>query len=405
MNTTMFFDTAWGIGMELVRDAIWDGDRCTWQGASMESVEGKYIATVRTFKSDLYSGTSGIAFFLSALHSVKKNDLLRKTIEGAVAHSLSMYGQAQDNGFYSGKTGIAFAIIESGKRMHREDWINKGISILSAIEPKAAQNHETDIISGVAGTIHGMLYGYAHNKDAALLEKAGRLGDILISLAEKSNNGWGWTSIPGKPTLTGISHGLAGISCALLELYKATQKQQYYDAAMEGIKSEQIVFHPGYGNWPDFREGIPTDPAKMIYGVGWCTGAPGIALARQRSAEITGNAALQEHAEQAFNTTFNQVMFELGAGGQTSNFSVCHGIGGNADILIDSPHVRHKNAAIATGVRGIENYFNPGMPWPSGVLNQQKAPGLMLGIAGTGYFYLRLFDNSFKTILLAPQYC
>jgi len=390
--------------MELVRDAIWDGDRCTWMGASMEPIEGKFTACVRTFKADLYSGTSGIAFFLSALYSVKQNEPLRKTIEGAINHSLALTGEVTDNGFYSGKTGIAFALIEAGERLGNDDWIEKGLSIMNGIEPAANNAWETDIISGASGTLHGMLYGYAYSKDAVLLAKAEKLGDLLIEHAEKSAQGWGWVSIPGKPVLTGISHGIAGISCALLELYKASGKDKYLAAAMEGIKLEQTVFHPGYSNWPDFREGVPTDPTKYIYGVAWCTGAPGMALARQRSAEITGDATLTEHSENAFRTTYSQVKYELSANGQTSNFSICHGLGGNADILLESTNPLYKNAAVTAGLRGIESHINTPLPWTSGVLNRQKAPGLMLGTAGTGYFYLRLFDNTFKTILVPPKY-
>jgi lantibiotic modifying enzyme len=401
-DPTVFFDTAWNIGMELVRDAIWDNDRCTWQGASMEPVEGKFTATIRTFKADMYSGTSGITFFLSALYSVKKDELLKHTIEGAINHCISLYQQSGDNGFYGGKSGIAFCVIEAGTRLERPDWIKEGLAILTAIEPKITHPYETDIMAGIAGTIHGLLYGFNISQDVVLLDNAVKLGNILCDMAEKSEHGWGWVSIPGKPVLTGLSHGIAGISGALLELYHITNNEQYLHAATEGIKCEQLFYHPTLCNWPDFREGIPATPDKYIYGVAWCTGAPGLALSRLRSTAITGDKQYDQQAWVGLNTTYMQVQGELTARGPSTNFSLCHGLAGNADVLLESGASAYRNAAASAGLYGIENYVNASLPWPSGVLNRQKNPGLMLGLAGTGYFYLRLWDSAFKTILLPP---
>ena len=59
---------------------------------------------------------------------------------------------------------------------------------------------------------------------------------------------------------------------------------------------------------------------------------------------------------------------------------------------------------MTVGLTGIEKYGHSRLPWPSGVISKQKTPGLMMGIAGTGYFFLRLYDRSFETILLPPKY-
>jgi lantibiotic modifying enzyme len=44
------------------------------------------------------------------------------------------------------------------------------------------------------------------------------------------------------------------------------------------------------------------------------------------------------------------------------------------------------------GERGIQEFHNQEAPWPCGVLEGGETPGLMLGLAGIGYFYLRLHD-------------
>ena len=77
-----FLDTAWHIGCELMKSAIWHNGSCNWQGYSIEAVNGQFKSVMRTFGSDMYSGTSGIATFLVALYSEKQDPVLLKTIEG-----------------------------------------------------------------------------------------------------------------------------------------------------------------------------------------------------------------------------------------------------------------------------------------------------------------------------------
>ena len=404
-NSTRFLDTARNLGMQLVRDAIWDGNRCTWIGGWYDSIDGKFAFTTRSFGSDLYSGTAGVAFFLSALYTIDKDELMLKTIEGAVNHALSLKGAAPKSGFYSGITGVAYSLMVSGIRTGRTDWVDAGLDILRDLEPKAAYTFENDIISGIAGNLPVFLYAYAHTGDASFLDKAVTLGNTLIDTAEKSVIGWSWKTIPNMPSLLGLSHGCAGISGSLLELYAATKDEKYKAAALEGIKYEQTFFSPELANWPDFRNGHPPAKKDYTHSMAWCTGAPGVAISRLRCSELIKDETLGFHAEMALRTTYAQVMQELSAVQDMSNYSLCHGIAGNSDILLESDNELYKNAAAAVGLSGIEKYGTSRLPWPSGVISKQKTPGLMMGIAGTGYFYLRLYNQkAFETILLPPKY-
>jgi lantibiotic biosynthesis protein len=55
-------------------------------------------------------------------------------------------------------------------------------------------------------------------------------------------------------------------------------------------------------------------------------------------------------------------------------------------------------------MHGVKKYENPGLPWPCGV-HSGETPGLMLGLAGIGYFYLRLTNASKipSVAILTPQ--
>ena len=44
------------------------------------------------------------------------------------------------------------------------------------------------------------------------------------------------------------------------------------------------------------------------------------------------------------------------------------------------------------GLAGVEQYRKSLSPWPCGVPQGGETPGLLLGLAGIGHFYLRLHD-------------
>jgi lantibiotic modifying enzyme len=67
----------------------------------------------------------------------------------------------------------------------------------------------------------------------------------------------------------------------------------------------------------------------------------------------------------------------------------------------DCGGVEYHQLAEAVGTAGIQKYQKNRIPWPTGLNTGQYTPGLMMGIAGTGYFYLRLFNkNRHKTFLV-----
>jgi lantibiotic biosynthesis protein len=51
---------------------------------------------------------------------------------------------------------------------------------------------------------------------------------------------------------------------------------------------------------------------------------------------------------------------------------------------------------------GAERIERKNRPWNSGLPSGREVPGLMLGLAGIGYFYLRLADSArTPTVLLS----
>jgi lantibiotic modifying enzyme len=78
------------------------------------------------------------------------------------------------------------------------------------------------------------------------------------------------------------------------------------------------------------------------------------------------------------------------------NFSLCHGLAGNSELPLLAAEVfnddQYRKQAEEVGRLGIELYLKTHNLWPCGVLGGGETPNLMLGLAGIGYFYLRLYD-------------
>jgi lantibiotic modifying enzyme len=231
-----------------------------------------------------------------------------------------------------------------------------------------------------------------------------REGENLLRTAKKHDTGLSWTTIemPNQPDLLGFSHGTAGIGWALLELHRETQEEKFKQAALQAFRHERHYFSEEHQNWPDLRNLQHGQSQGPSYAVAWCHGAPGIGLSRLRAFQLTQDPALRIEAEAALNTTHKSLDPSM-YGGQ-ANYSLCHGLAGNAELLIYAGQVLRRPdchlAAQQLGLKGIETYERNRLPWPCGVLGGGETPNLLLGLAGIGYFYLRLHDPTMVPSIL-----
>ena len=398
-----FREVAQAIGARLARTAVWHDNRCNWVGGSVDHVNGSYQMVRRAFGPDLYNGTAGVAWFLAQLLARHPDPLLADTLEGAVQHVLSSRAAPPVGyGYYGGALGTACALIGVGEQQQRPEWQAAGWERLAQVLDVPLQEHELDVISGAAGAIPALLRLAARYQRPELTEAAARCGDFLVARAVRQPTAWAWSTLPGQAPLTGYSHGAAGVALALLELYQLTGQAEHYTGAMMGFNYERLLYNPQLQNWPDLRNetGSPT-PGALTYGEAWCHGAPGVALSRLRAWQLTGDDTFRQEAEAALTTTHRGIYTLVTAVQGTANLSLCHGLAGNADIMLEASQVLgnpvYRQVAEAAGHYGLERYYRQGLRWPSGVndpsgatLGQVETPGLMQGLAGTGYFYLRL---------------
>lgn len=413
MSTREFLMVAEAIGQRICAQAVWHDGRCNWLG--MEPLERasrgfQPAATYRTLGPDLYSGTSGIALFLAELFVTTGDPSLRRTALGALQHSFSRVDAISSSarlGLFSGWFGIALVAARLGLILDESNLAIQAQQLLQRAFSEQYDKGEFDVMSGMAGAIAALVVLDPILDSPALIDFAVRLGDELIESADKDDSGYSWKShvFKNHHNLTGYSHGASGVAHALLELYDITKISKYYDAARSAFQYESHSFDAATANWPDFRKD-PSSPSRkkrtypcMTY---WCHGAPGIALSRIRAFELIHDEQCKIEAITALKTTRESIDSALDT--WTGNLSLCHGLTGNAEALIYGAEIlkteSEENMAMALSVArmGIERYAG-NSAWPCGT-HVGETPNLMLGLAGIGHYYLRLYQPAIPSVLI-----
>jgi lantibiotic modifying enzyme len=395
-----YVEAAAGIGRRICEQAFWHDGRCNWVGALPdENAYGQTIINYAALGPDLYGGTSGVGLFLAQLHAVTGDPAARSAALGALRHARAHAadpGQPSGPGLYAGRVGIALAHARAGALLGDEEAVTGAGALLVDLDPDA----EFDLMTGNAGTIVGLLALARLLGRDDLLASAHDFGRRLLADAQAGDAGVSWQAPvqPHRRNLTGLSHGAAGAAVALLELWSASGEPAYRDGAQAALAYERALYDPAAGNWPDLRNDDGTSFATF-----WCHGAPGIALGRLRAAELLGDDTCRADAQLALATTQRAVAAELASG--AGNFSLCHGLAGNAEVLLEA--VRHgadedgrRDELVRTVAdAGIERHVRHAIPWPCGTF-EGETTSLFLGLAGIGLFYLRLDDPALDSVLL-----
>jgi class II lanthipeptide synthase len=391
---------------EIIQSAVWQGGRCNWTGAMPEEGPGgRTTLSFQALGADLYGGTAGVGLFLAEVAERTGDAGCRRAALGALRHAISRVDDIHPtvrDGLYAGIPGVALALRFAARSLEEPDLAEtaRTIAIEAARTIPAA---ESDLMSGVAGGIVGLLALRTHLDDGDdLLDGAVARGDALLARAQRAAAGWSWLSpsFPDAPGLTGYSHGAAGIAVALLELSAATSESRFRDGAVAAFAYERSLYDPQVRNWPDLRHiaGRPA-PAGASFATFWCHGAPGGALARLRALELNGEAGLAGETRDALASTQEWVSSAVASG--AVNYSLCHGVAGNAEVLLEGHELLPpaRSCAYEAATAGIDAYHVRGRRWPSGA-HGGATPCLFLGLAGIGRFYLRLADPSLPSLLL-----
>jgi hypothetical protein len=408
-----FLDAAIAIGELLTDRAAWHQGRCNWMGLALSPDSAAADSSILTYRSlgpDVYSGTSGVALFLAELHGAAGGETIRRTAIGAARQALSLASRPSPAGqpaLFTGTLGEISTAARIGWALGVDELLDGAAGLLQTSLRRIEENGQSDLISGHAGAILGLLMLERISPTLVTPGLATRLGDALLNRAKQklASCSWQSPSFPNQRPLTGLSHGAAGIGWALLELSQSTGVPRFREAAEMAFNYERAWFDEKAGNWADLRglsarKRRPEHP--LSFQVSWCHGAPGIALSRIRAHEAWGGERWKREALAALNTTMAWTRRMLDADG--TNFGLCHGLAGNAHILIKGSEAL--GSAFPAGgelsrevaAAGISRYASRGHQWPFGALGV-RSPGLMCGLSGVGHFYLSLWDPAIPSIL------
>lgn len=413
IDSDFFLKAADALGSRLCEQAFWSGSRCNWIGRSIEGSSMPYKTVNRALGPDIYDGTSGIALFLSYLYKCTGNKQYRRTAEGAIRQGLSLVEEIPSHtyfGFYGGCVGIVYAAVKIANMLNNDEFLQKSRDIIhDNLYTRLTQEHLMDMISGNAGAIPALLHTYYNLlHDEEIFDLAVNLGNELISCAIREPFGWSWDHrVNGvtfaKHNLTGFAHGAAGVGYGFLELYHMTENQDFLDAAEKAFSYEDHYFSEQNNNWPDFRTDAQSrglddnsmeDAEPLRFATAWCHGAPGIGLSRLRAYQILRKEDHLKSCMAAIKTAVQLAEQKDGTYNE-SNYSLCHGVTGICDLLICASYVLGEPAYMSLpmqiGVQGINKYLHSTTPWPCGI-PEGEPPDLMLGLAGIGYYYLRLYN-------------
>ena len=409
-----FLRTAAQIGKSLAEQAIWYQQCCNWLGPKLvtgEMNEGRMANAYGALGPDLYAGTSGVALFLGELYHCTGDRQIYQTALGAIQQALSQLDNvppADRLGFHVGWMGIVLAAARLSDLLDQPGLAEKARRLLHDTSRASTELGGFDILAGRAGAIAVCLVLHDVWQDADPLTLAIRLGDELIERAIPSVAGISWKTpaVRHMHNLTGFSHGSAGAGYALFELFSITGEERYRQAALQAFDYERYWFDSRAANWPDFREpalSVRSGKYAFSFANAWCHGAPGIALSRMRAYELSRDPLCREEAVIALQTT--RAALEAYQKTGLGNFSLCHGLAGNAEVLLYGTQVLPADtmdwstAAYQAGIVGNQTYGMPGHEWPCGSPGGES-PGLMIGLAGIGYFYLHLSGVRVPSVLM-----
>lgn len=366
---------------------------------------------LRPIGSQLYGGTTGVALFLAALHSLDRDETGRDFVLEVLAptrQKLELARQDRERaaglrlgvGGFHGLGSVAYAFARIGIWIEAPDLLDEALDLVRLFTPeRIVRDDALDVVSGSAGAILALLTvdeltTFRQNSGSSLpAEAAVVCGDHLLAQRVLVDRHRVWTTLPGKPPLASFAHGIAGIAHALLRLALRTGEARFREAAEEAVRFENTYYVAERRNWRDARAAAPRFPYS------WCYGAPGIALGRVASWPASELAVFREDALAGLQETGDAPLDRLD--------HLCCGNMGRADILLFGG-VKGDSAALIAKARDLaeacllRRQVAGDFRWalPEGVLFD---PSLLTGAAGVGYAFLRLVHPTTLPCVLALE--
>jgi class IV lanthipeptide synthase len=292
-------------------------------------------------------------------------------------------------GLYIGDAGVVAALLRAGQVLEDDGLVAAAVD-RAARHPPPRPDDSPDLFHGIAGRLLTGLLLWDETEDPRVLARAVAHGDALVERAEGSSDEAWWRIPAGYADLSGTAwlgyaHGAAGIADVLLDLAELTGESRYLDTARRAVawiaRQAVPVFDDDSGlGWPS-REGQPLSPPF------WCHGATGIGrlLLRARDHDLG-----LDHEPM-----LRKICHAVAGGARWSGPTLCHGLSGNAEFLLDAGRALGDDEPLAQAhelMSLVDAYtvdVDEGRAWISDAPHQ-ISPDYLVGFAGIPIVLLRL---------------
>ena len=387
------------IALELENTALRDLDgSVSWLG--FDVVPGCDRFRLSPLGLSLYAGVSGVAVFLAALYRAtgeSRWERLARAAAATVRNQLTKNVDPDQARTHAAEEGIGgarglastvYAFTRTSAFLQDPGYLEdaRKIALLLTAERIEADD-KLDPMGGTAGAILGLLPLWEQIRDEEIMARMVECGHHLVR-RQTAADGRAWHSLlPGRPALTGMSHGASGIAYALLRLHSVHPEPAFLEAALRGIDFETALFSRQARVWPDLRF-AESDPSRFERTGSWCSGAPGIGLARMAAWKLRPVAALAQDVHHALAHVLERPL--------PATDTLCCGAFGVLELpLLATERLgREELLTIARRRAGavIEEAAASGGFNLFGIESRAFHPGFHRGASGIGYQILRLAD-------------
>jgi lantibiotic modifying enzyme len=269
-------------------------------------------------------------------------------------------------GAFQGIGSLCYALVHLSAITDNHELANEASMLISRFAKRAARSIDLDLMSGSAGFIISGLIVARFNADAELIE---RLLPAVERLYRLTTSGRRSRSILSESN-AGLAHGQAGVALAFLRWAEAAGDVRFRAAAEALIQKDFEI--------------IESSPRNAIGDpLGWCRGSLGVAMAA---------LGAHEPVTDLFDTTWKKgVIQEIALAPPRRSLCLCHGALSQLEFLqlVSSQLNCEGLTTEAESWRRALLGRIVGGNWVANTAHTLELPGLMLGLAGTGYSLLR----------------
>lgn len=353
-------ETATRLAERICDEAQSHGRSCAWLDAN-----GRPLGV------DLYDGSAGVAWFLGQHAALTGSEQSARTAAGAARSVLDVVAARPTprSGLCQGDLGALWAAGAIGALIGDGKLAGQARELACDVRHRLDRARlDFDLVAGGAGDVLALVGLTGPAPAAEEVERFGLAPDV---------------------EQVGLAHGLSGWACALLELYGVTGEPGYRTQAMDAFAAERAWFDPEACAWRSPQAGISS--------TSWCNGSAGIGLARLRAVALAPEPHLLAEAGAALASVHASVAGPLSSGRATTweqaNSSVCHGLMGAADLLVEAAEVLGVPEHLRAAERILDHCVAAATAsgrWVCGTVDGTETVGLFLGLAGIGAVCLRV---------------